>query len=41
LLAKQLRELRRADLPGITVGLIDDSNLFEWSICFLGPPSSP
>jgi len=36
LLQKELKSLQRK-LPGITVGLLSDNNIFVWQICFLGP----
>ncbi|KAK8119273.1 Ubiquitin-conjugating enzyme- E2 [Apiospora kogelbergensis] len=33
LLQKQLMEMKRAkDLPGISVGLVKDTNIFEWEV---------
>ncbi|KAG9393619.1 Ubiquitin-conjugating enzyme [Carpediemonas membranifera] len=38
ILAKQLRELQRENaVEGISVGLIDDSNIFEWQVIISGP----
>ena len=36
LLQKQLKEMRTAkDLPGISVGLINDDNVFEWEVVLM------
>eukprot|EP01121_Diplochlamys_sp_Union-15-3_P000604 TRINITY_DN1051_c0_g2_i1.p1 TRINITY_DN1051_c0_g2~~TRINITY_DN1051_c0_g2_i1.p1 ORF type:complete len:170 (-),score=19.76 TRINITY_DN1051_c0_g2_i1:80-589(-) len=37
LLSKQLRELQKSPVEGFSAGLVDDSNLFEWQICIVGP----
>jgi len=40
LLAKQLRELQKNPVEGISAGLVDESNLFEWQILLVGPPDT-
>lgn len=36
LLRRQLKEIQRAkDLPGISCGLVDDSNVFEWEVMLM------
>ncbi|KAJ1333062.1 ubiquitin-conjugating enzyme E2 G1 [Microdochium nivale] len=36
LLQNQLREIQKADdLPGISVGLVSDSNMFEWEVVLM------
>jgi hypothetical protein len=30
-------ELQRNPIEGISVGLVDDANLFEWQCCLVGP----
>eukprot|EP01122_Echinamoeba_exundans_P001298 TRINITY_DN1137_c0_g1_i2.p1 TRINITY_DN1137_c0_g1~~TRINITY_DN1137_c0_g1_i2.p1 ORF type:complete len:178 (-),score=48.10 TRINITY_DN1137_c0_g1_i2:77-589(-) len=40
LLAKQLKELQRNPVEGMSAGLVDDSNLFEWQIMLVGPPDT-
>lgn len=36
LLQNQLREIQKAaDLPGISVGLVNDSNIFEWEVVLM------
>lgn len=40
LLGKQLKELQKNPVEGISVGLVDDSNLFEWQIMLVGPPET-
>ena len=37
LLSKQLKELVDDDSIGASVGLVDDNNVYEWSIIFEGP----
>jgi len=42
LLSKTLKELQgKSNVGGVTVCLVDDSNVFEWSLCFLGPAGTP
>ncbi len=40
LLRKQLREMSHNPPDGVSVGLGDDSNLFNWEILFVGPPDT-
>ena len=36
LLARQLREIQRSkDIPGISCGLVSDSNVFEWEVMLM------
>ena len=36
LLQKQYREMRKdTNLPGISVGLVDDNNIFEWEVMLM------
>ena len=36
LLARQLKEMKTAkDLPGISVGLVRESNIFEWEVMLM------
>lgn len=36
LLQNQLKEMQKADdLPGISVGLVNDSNIFEWEVILM------
>ncbi len=28
-------------MDGFSAGLLDESNLFEWQVCMVGPPDSP
>jgi ubiquitin-conjugating enzyme E2 G1 len=38
LLARQLKEIQTdkdKDIPGISVGLVDDSNIFEWEVVLM------
>jgi ubiquitin-conjugating enzyme E2 G1 len=41
LLRKQLRELTKNPVEGISTGLVDDSNVFVWRVCIVGPPDTP
>jgi len=40
LLARQLKELQK-NSDGFSVGLVDDSNLYEWQIIVEGPADTP
>eukprot|EP00275_Glaucocystis_incrassata_P000223 EC118296.1.p1 GENE.EC118296.1~~EC118296.1.p1 ORF type:complete len:100 (+),score=2.21 EC118296.1:142-441(+) len=40
LLAKQLRELSKKPVEGFSAGLVDESDVFEWSVCIGGPVDS-
>ncbi|EAA15350.1 hypothetical protein [Plasmodium yoelii yoelii] len=33
-------ELSRDHNVGFSVGLVDDSNFFEWNVCFEGPKNT-
>lgn len=35
-----LLELEKNPVEGISAGLVDDSNLFEWQIMLVGPPDT-
>lgn len=36
LLKRQLKEMQRGkDLPGISCGLVNDSNIFEWEVMLM------
>jgi ubiquitin-protein ligase len=36
LLARQLKEMQTGkDIPGISVGLVSDSNIFEWEVMLM------
>lgn len=36
LLARQMREMQRSkDIPGISCGLVSDSNVFEWEVMLM------
>mmetsp|Transcript_24308 Transcript_24308/g.27583 ORF Transcript_24308/g.27583 Transcript_24308/m.27583 type:complete len:168 (+) Transcript_24308:261-764(+) len=39
ILKKQLQDCQRND-DGFSVGLVDDSDLFRWSVCFEGAPET-
>nr|GEZ31026.1 ubiquitin-conjugating enzyme E2 7 [Tanacetum cinerariifolium] len=40
LLQKQLKDLCKHPLDGFSAGLLDDSNIFEWSVTIIGPPDT-
>ncbi|XP_059306077.1 ubiquitin-conjugating enzyme E2 7-like [Lycium barbarum] len=40
LLQKQLKDLNRHPVDGFSAGLIDENNVFEWSITIIGPPET-
>ena len=40
LLRRQLMELNKSPPEGISVGLVDDSNIFEWEVFIVGPPDT-
>eukprot|EP00249_Psilotum_nudum_P003612 c17075_g1_i1 orf=442-945(-) len=40
LLKKQLKDLTRRPVEGFSAGLVDDSNIFEWSVTIIGPPDT-
>ncbi|KAI8539961.1 hypothetical protein RHMOL_Rhmol09G0223400 [Rhododendron molle] len=40
LLQKQLKDLCKHPVDGFSAGLVDESNLFEWSVMITGPPDT-
>ncbi|KAH7830251.1 putative Ubiquitin-conjugating enzyme 7 (Ubc7) [Monocercomonoides exilis] len=40
-LRRELVELNKHPIEGISVGLVDDSNIFRWAVCITGPPETP
>ena len=40
ILSKELERLQNADELGASVGLVDDEDLFNWSVIFEGPPDT-
>ncbi|XP_048139691.1 ubiquitin-conjugating enzyme E2 14-like isoform X2 [Rhodamnia argentea] len=40
LLQKQLRDLCRNPVDGFSAGLVDETNVFEWSVSIIGPPDT-
>ncbi|KAK2983268.1 hypothetical protein RJ640_009282 [Escallonia rubra] len=40
LLQKQLKDLCKNPVDGFSAGLVDESNLFEWSVTIIGPPDT-
>ncbi|GAB2286687.1 Ubiquitin-conjugating enzyme 13 [Dionaea muscipula] len=40
LLQKQLRDLCKNPVDGFSAGLVDESNVFEWSVTIIGPPDT-
>ncbi|KAI3925321.1 hypothetical protein MKX01_029210 [Papaver californicum] len=40
LLQKQLKDLSRNPVDGFSAGLVDDKNVFEWSVTIIGPPET-
>ncbi|XP_010253222.1 PREDICTED: ubiquitin-conjugating enzyme E2 7 isoform X1 [Nelumbo nucifera] len=40
LLHKQLKDLCKNPVDGFSAGLVDDSNIFEWSVTIIGPPDT-
>ncbi|KAJ6429127.1 hypothetical protein OIU84_020708 [Salix udensis] len=40
LLQKQLRNLCKNPVDGFSAGLIDENNVFEWSVTIIGPPDT-
>ncbi len=41
LLAKELEDFTKDPVPGLTVGLKDDSNMFLWDFTMVGPQDTP
>lgn len=40
LLRNQLKELCKNPVDGFSVGLVDDSNIYEWQVLIEGPPGT-
>ncbi|KAI3983075.1 hypothetical protein MKX01_035356 [Papaver californicum] len=40
LLAKQLKDLLKNPVDGFYAGLVNDDNMFEWSLTIIGPPGT-
>ncbi|KAK2637593.1 hypothetical protein Ddye_032385 [Dipteronia dyeriana] len=40
LLQKQLKDLCKHPVDGFSAGLVDESNIFEWSVSIIGPPDT-
>ncbi|KAL2899040.1 Ubiquitin-conjugating enzyme E2 7 [Bienertia sinuspersici] len=40
LLQKQLKDLCKNPVDGFSAGLVDENNLFEWSVTVIGPPDT-
>ncbi|XP_039018890.1 ubiquitin-conjugating enzyme E2 7-like isoform X2 [Hibiscus syriacus] len=40
LLQKQLKDLCKNPVDGFSAGLVDDNNIFEWSVTIIGPPDT-
>jgi len=40
LLRRQLHELNRNPPEGVSVGLVDDDNIFQWELLIVGPPET-
>uniref|UniRef100_A0A6N2M6E3 Dephospho-CoA kinase n=1 Tax=Salix viminalis TaxID=40686 RepID=A0A6N2M6E3_SALVM len=40
LLQKQLRDLCKKPVDGFSAGLVDESDVFEWSVSIMGPPDT-
>lgn len=38
---KQLDQLIDSPVEGFTVGLVDESNIYEWNVTVVGPPNTP
>ncbi|GKT32330.1 ubiquitin-conjugating enzyme E2 G1 [Aduncisulcus paluster] len=41
LLGQQLRDFQRDPISGISVGLIDESDIFKWQVVIMGPTDTP
>jgi len=39
-LASELKDLKKMPLEGVTVKLVDDSDLFKWEVAMFGPPDT-
>ncbi|OAY46066.1 ubiquitin-conjugating enzyme E2 14 isoform X2 [Manihot esculenta] len=40
LLQKQLKDLCKKPVDGFSAGLVDENNVFEWSVSIMGPPDT-
>lgn len=40
LLQKQLKDLCKNPVDGFSAGLVDETNIFEWSVTIIGPPDT-
>ncbi|KAJ4885180.1 Ubiquitin-conjugating enzyme E2 protein [Raphanus sativus] len=40
LLQKQLKDLCKHPVDGFSVGLVDENNIFQWSVSIIGPPDT-
>eukprot|EP00771_Trimastix_marina_P000046 gnl/Trimastix_PCT/1046.p1 GENE.gnl/Trimastix_PCT/1046~~gnl/Trimastix_PCT/1046.p1 ORF type:complete len:168 (-),score=51.17 gnl/Trimastix_PCT/1046:261-764(-) len=40
IIRRQLSDLTKKPVEGISVGLQDDSDLFRWQVCIMGPPDT-
>jgi ubiquitin-conjugating enzyme E2 G1 len=40
LLQKQLKDLCKHPVDGFSAGLVDEKNIFEWSVTIIGPPDT-
>ncbi|QCE09241.1 ubiquitin-conjugating enzyme E2 G1 [Vigna unguiculata] len=40
LLQKQLKDLCKNPVDGFSAGLVDETNIFEWSVTVIGPPDT-
>ncbi|XP_010520281.1 PREDICTED: ubiquitin-conjugating enzyme E2 7-like [Tarenaya hassleriana] len=40
LLQKQLKDLCKNPVEGFSAGLVDENNIFEWSVKIIGPPDT-
>ncbi|XP_057970879.1 ubiquitin-conjugating enzyme E2 7-like isoform X1 [Malania oleifera] len=40
LLQKQLKDLCKRPVDGFSAGLVDETNVFEWSVSIIGPPDT-
>ncbi|KAI9387642.1 hypothetical protein POPTR_010G206766v4 [Populus trichocarpa] len=40
LLQKQLRDLCKNPVDGFSAGLVDETDMFEWSVSIIGPPDT-
>eukprot|EP01135_Chromosphaera_perkinsii_P004352 Nk52_evm3s279 gene=Nk52_evmTU3s279 len=40
LLSRQLQELNKRPVEGFSAGLVDDADIYKWSIMIIGPPDT-